>query len=256
MSITIKNEKEIELLRESGRRLASVLYKVGDKVTPGVSAKTLDTYAQELIRELGDEPSFLNYRPEGVRTPYPAALCVSVNDEVVHGIPTEYKILKEGDIVTIDLGLKHKGMFTDMAITLPVGAISKEKEKLLKVTKGSLEAGIAAARGGGRVGDIGHAIEKFVEPHGYGIVDILSGHGVGYAVHEDPYVPNFGKPGTGAKLVSGMVLAIEPMLNLGTKNVTLDDDEYTFRTKDGKSSAHFEHTILITDKGAEILTSV
>lgn len=256
MSITIKTKEEIELLRESGRRLANVLYKVKDKVAPGVSTKALDLYAQELIKELGDKPSFLNYTPDGVNTPYPAALCVSVNDEVVHGIPTENKVLREGDIVTIDLGLNHKGMFTDMAITLPVGKISKENQKLIEVTRGALEVGINAAIGGHRVGDIGYAIEKFVEPHGYGIVDILSGHGVGYAVHEDPYVPNFGKPGTGAKLMPGMVLAIEPMLNLGTKNVTLDDDEYTFRTKDGKASAHFEHTILITEKGAEILTKI
>jgi methionyl aminopeptidase len=254
--ITIKTPEEIEILREGGRRLASVLYRVKERVIPGVSATDLDEYARKLIKDMGDEPAFFNYRPEGAKTPYPAALCVSVNNEVVHGIPHKTKILQEGDIVAIDLGLKHDGLFTDMAISVPVGKVSSGDEKFLKVAEQSLQVGIEAARGGKKVGDIGYAIEKFIRPHGYGIVEILSGHGVGRAVHEDPYVPNFGKAGTGAKLIPGMVLAIEPMINLGTKNVMLDDDEYTFRTADGKKSAHFEHTILITEKGAEILTQI
>lgn len=254
--ITIKTPEEIEILREGGRRLATVLYKVKDRVAPGVSAKDLDSYAQELIKELGDKPAFLNYRPEGAKTPFPAALCVSVNDEVVHGIPTAEKILKEGDVVAIDLGLNHKGMFTDMAISVPVGKISPELEKLLKVTEEALNVGIFAAHGSSKVGDIGHAVTEFVKPHKYGVVEVLAGHGVGKAVHEDPFVPNFGKKGTGEKLRPGMVLAVEPMLNTGTKEVVLERDGYTFRTKDGKPSAHFEHTILVTLGEPEILTKI
>ncbi len=255
--VIIKTPEEIEILREGGKRLAEVLYKLRDMVKPGVSTKDLDMYAEKLIREMGDVPAFLNYRPAGAKKPFPASLCVSVNDEVVHGIPNKKRILKEGDIVSLDLGLKHKNLFTDMAITVPVGKVSANNQKLMEVTEKALQVGIDAVRAGGMVGDIGNAIESFVRSQGkYGIVEVLSGHGVGRAIHEDPYIPNFGKAGKGEKLVSGMVVAIEPMLNLGTKNVTIDEDGYTFRTADGKSSAHFEHTILITDAGAEILTKI
>ena len=255
--IIIKTPEQIEILREGGRRLATILYAVKEKVVPGISTKELDEYAEKLIRAGGDKPAFLNYRPYGVATPYPASLCVSVNDEVVHGIPKKNKILKEGDIVSIDLGLKHKGLFTDMALTVPVGEISPASKKLLEMTEKAMYVGIEAAQDGARVGDIGFAIESFVKANGkYGIVDILSGHGVGVEIHEDPYVPNFGKRGTGAILKKGMVIAIEPMLNAGTKNVELDDDEYTYRTKDGKRSAHFECTIAITPNGPEILTKM
>jgi methionyl aminopeptidase len=224
-------------------------------VRPGVSTKELDTHALKLIKELGDEPAFLNYRPEGAKTPFPASLCVSINDEVVHGIPSQKRILKEGDIISLDLGLKHKGLFTDMAITVAVGKISASSVRLLEVTKKALEVGISAVRAGNTTGDIGNAIESFVRSQGkYGIVEVLSGHGVGRAIHEDPYIPNFGKAGKGEKLVPGMVVALEPMINIGTKNVTLDEDGYTFRTADGKNSAHFEHTILITEGEAEVLT--
>ncbi|MDQ3244826.1 MAG: type I methionyl aminopeptidase [bacterium] len=256
MSIIIKTNKEIEILREGGRRLAIVLYKVKDIVVPGVSTKELDDYAYKLIKELGDEPAFLNYQPEGADCPFPASLCTSVNEEVVHGIPKEDKILKEGDIISIDLGLKHQGMFTDMALTVAVGEISNGNKKLLETTERALHVGISVAQGGNKTGDIGHAIEGYVKPHRYGIVEVLSGHGVGKYIHEDPYIPNFGKANTGVKLVPGMVVAIEPMLNNGTKNVTLDDDGYTFKTADGKKSAHFEHTILITDGEPEILTRI
>ena len=257
--IIIKTKEEIEILREGGKRLATILYKVKDIVKPGVSTKDLDLYAEKLIREMGDVPAFLNYRPAGAEKPFPASLCVSVNEEVVHGIPSEDKILKEGDIVSIDLGLKHKGLFTDMAITVGVGAVSPASQKLMDTTEQALQVGIDAALGGNRVGDIGHAVESFVRSRKgvtYGIVEVLSGHGVGRAIHEDPYIPNFGKAGKGEKLVPGMVVAIEPMLNNGTKNVTLDEDGYTFRTADGKKSAHFENTILITEGEAEILTKV
>ncbi|HEY4503130.1 MAG TPA: type I methionyl aminopeptidase [Candidatus Paceibacterota bacterium] len=254
--IIIKTPKEIETLREGGRRLATILHKVKERVAPGVSTKDLDAYAEELIRAGGDTPAFLNYRPEGASMPFPGSLCVSVNDEVVHGIPSAERVLEEGDIVSIDLGLRHQGLYTDMALTVPVGKVSPASLKLMEVTERALMVGISAAYGGNKVGDIGHAIEGFVKPHRYGIVEVLSGHGVGRAIHEDPYIPNFSKAGKGAKLVPGMVIALEPMLNNGTKNVTLDDDGYTFRTADGKKSAHFEHTILITDGEPEILTKV
>ncbi|MEK7459574.1 MAG: type I methionyl aminopeptidase [Patescibacteria group bacterium] len=256
MSIIIKTKEEIEILKEGGKRLATILYKIKDMIKPGISTKELDIYAEKLIREYGDEPAFLNYTPEGVKTPYPASLCVSVNEEVVHGIPKKDKILKEGDIVSIDLGLKHKGLFTDMALTVAVGNVNEQNKKLLEITEQVLQVGISVSREGNRVGDIGYAIENFIrsQKYKYGIVEILAGHGVGRAIHEDPYIPNFGKKGTGDKLVSGMVIAIEPMLNLGTKNLILDKDGYTFRTTDGKNSAHFEHTILITEEGPEVLT--
>jgi methionyl aminopeptidase len=255
--IIIKTPEEIEIIREGGRRLATVLHQVKEKIAPGISTKDLDIYAEKLIRDMGDAPAFLGYRPEGARIPFPATLCVSVNDEVVHGIPNKNKILKEGDIVSIDLGVKHKGLFTDMAMTVPVGKAKKEDLALVDATLGALHAGIEAARAGNRVGDISAAIEGYARAQKgqkYGIVEVLAGHGVGHKIHEDPFVPNFGKAGIGEKLKPGMVLALEPMLNLGTKNVTLDDDEYTFRTADGKRSAHFEHTILITDGEPEILT--
>ena len=256
MAIIIKTPEEIEIIREGGKRLATVLNKVKDIVKPGISTLDLDQYALKLIREMGDEPAFLNYRPEGAKTAYPASLCVSVNNEVVHGIPSKDRILQEGDIVSIDLGLKHKNLFTDMAMTVPVGEVSGASKKLLETTEKALRIGINTARVGNRIGDIGYAIESFVRPHKYGIVEVLAGHGVGKAIHEDPYIPNFGKKGTGEKLVKGMIIAIEPMINNGTKNVILYKDGYTFHTADGKRSAHFEHTILITDGDPEILTQI
>src|SRR6185503_8534547 len=222
--IIIKTPEEIEILREGGRRLASILHKVKEKVAPGISTKDLDLYAEKLIKENGDTPAFLNYRPEGAKTAFPASLCVSVNDEVVHGIPNKKRIFKEGDIVSLDLGLKHKGLFTDMAITVPVGKINASAAKLIDVTEKALRVGINAARVGNTTGDIGNAVERFIKASGsYGIVEVLSGHGVGRRIHEDPYIHNFGKKGTGEKLVPGMVVALEPMINLGTKEVTIDD---------------------------------
>ncbi len=258
MAIIIKTKEEIEILREGGKRLATVLYKVRDMVAPGVSTFDLDKYAEKLIRDMGDEPAFLNYKPEGANIPFPAALCVSVNSEVVHGIPSVKRVLKEGDIISIDLGVKHKGLFTDMAMTVPVGKVTKKELALIQDTEKALHVGIDAARAGNTVGDIGHAIESFIKSRKtkYGIVEVLAGHGVGKKIHEDPFIPNFGKPGKGEKLVPGMVIAIEPMLNLGTKHVDLDDDGYTFHTADGKKSAHFEHTLVITEGDPEILTQI
>lgn len=253
MSVIIKTKEEIEILREGGKRLATILAKVAKKVAPGVSTWELDQYAYKLIKEGGDEPAFLGYKPDGHHKPYPASLCTSVNNDIVHGIPSKRKILKEGDIISIDLGLKHKGLFTDHAVTVPVGNITKRNQELLDDTKEALDIGIWAAIGGATVGDVGYAIESFVHNR-YGIVRELSGHGVGIKIHEDPYIPNYGKKGKGQKLIPGMVVAIEPMLNLGGKDIISDDDGYTIRTADGSKSAHFEHTILITDGEPEILT--
>ncbi len=250
---TIYTAAEIALLREGGKRLASVLHEVAQSVRPGVTTLLLDQIALRLIRQLGDTPSFLRYKPEGARFPYPNSLCVSVNNEVVHGIPGS-RVLKEGDIVGLDLGITHKGLVTDMALTVAVGKADEAAKKLMDITREALMVGIAAARGGARVGDIGHAIETFVKPYGYGVIEILGGHGVGHKVHEDPYIPNVGRKGTGPILKPGQVLALEPMLNEGSKEVYLDDDGYTFKTADDKRSAHFEHTILITEGEAEILT--
>lgn len=253
--IHLKTDEEIEILKEAGRRHAKVLQHVSSFVSPGISTGKLDSIAKEKIAEYGDTASFLGYTPEGVSYPYPASICISVNDEVVHGIPGD-RILKEGDIVTLDLGLTHKGMIVDSAITLPVGQISASAQRLLAVTRGSLAAGIEASVAGNTTGDIGHAIESYIknQQEKYGIIRILSGHGVGYHVHEDPYIPNYGKPGKGEKLVPGMVIAIEPMITCGSEEVYDTEDEYTFITADGSLSAHFEHTIAITTSGPIVLT--
>jgi methionyl aminopeptidase len=251
-NIKLKNEHDIAILRESGKRLAHVLDAVASEVKPGVTTKYLNDFVHRMITEMGDKPAFLNYKPFGASYPYPGSICISVNDEVVHGIG-DNRILKEGDIVGLDGGVTHKGMISDSARTIPVGEISHEDEELLRVTKEALMAGIRAAKCGKYVNDISKAIEKAI-PKKYGVVKILSGHGVGYKVHEEPYVPNFDDGVKGPKLVPGLVLALEPMVNLGTDEVYLADDGYTFITKDHKKSAHFEHTILITEGDAEILT--
>lgn len=255
--IIIKTPEEIEKLREGGKRLAHLIADVSELARPGVSALELDLFIQDKIKELGDEPAFLGYKPAGHRTAYPAALIVSVNSEVVHGIPTATKILKEGDVVSLDLGIKHAGLFTDHAVTVAIGEVSKDKKKLIETTREALYVGLEAIVPGARVGDIGHAVESFAKKAGkYGIVKALAGHGVGRAIHEDPYIPNYGKKGTGEKLVPGMVIAVEPMLTLGTDEVIEGRDGYTMKTEDGSCAAHFEHTILVTETGYEILTEV
>ena len=253
--ITIKTPDEIKILKEGGRRHHFILHEVAKKIKPGVSTLDLENFARELIKEGGDVPAFLNYTPRGARRPYPSALCVSINDDIVHGIPNEEpKILKEGDIVAIDLGLIHQGMITDSAITVGVGEISEEERKMLIHCEESLYLGIKAARSGARIGDISHAIESFLRPLGYGIPEGLAGHGVGYKVHEEPFVPNEGQKGKGELLKPGMVLALEPMVTLGTSRIKLASDGYTYKTADGSKSAHFEHTIAITDNEPIILT--
>src|SRR5574343_197676 len=252
--IIIKDEKQIEILREGGKRLASVLRIVAGFVKPGITTAELDKIASEEIKKMGDEPAFLNYRPEGATKPYPATLCVSVNNEIVHGVPNKNRILKEGDIVSIDLGVKHKGLFTDHAVTVPVGEVSKEAHSLMHVAEEALYAGIEMAKNGQTVGDISYSIESVVRSHGYGIVRELAGHCVCVKIHEDPYVPNYGKPGTGEKLRPGMVIAIEPMITLGRHQIVTEDDDWTISTADNSLAAHFEHTVLITENDAEILT--
>ena len=252
----IKTEEEIALIRESCQRLARILQQIKAAVKPGVTTRELDELAERLMREGGDEPAFLNYTPESARRPYPGTLCVSVNDEIVHGIFSD-RVLKEGDIIGIDTGLKHKGFFSDSAMTVPVGEIDENAKKLLAVTKGALDVAIDAARVGNTTGDVGHAIEKYVNDHGFVIVEEFGGHGVGYHQHEDPHVPNYGTPGQGTRLKPSMVLALEPIVNEGTRFIKLMPDGYTYVTKDHKRSAHFEHTVLITPDGpAEILTKI
>jgi len=253
--VTIKSPKEIALLREGGARLAVILRHLASMVKPGLSTAELNDEAERITREGGDEPSFLDYTPDGAPRPYPASVCISINEEIIHGIPNEEpKILKEGDIVSIDMGIIHKGLYTDSAITVGVGKIDKAAKKLLKATQEGMLKGIEAAVGGGHIGDIGAAIQAHAEKNGFGLAEDLCGHGVGYAVHEDPYVPNFGIEGDGLVLKPGMVIAIEPMYNEGTGRVRALDDGYTYVTADGKRSAHFEHTILITKGAPEILT--
>lgn len=255
MAIIIKTPEQIKIIREGGKILAKVLAKVAKKVAPGISTYDLDKYAFDFIKEEGATPAFLNYRPEGAPKAFPASICISVNNEIVHGIPLKTKILKEGDIVSLDLGIKYKGLFTDHAVTVPVGKISKSDEKLLSDTKKALEIGILAAVGGATVGDVGHSIESFAGKK-YGIVRELAGHGVGVKIHEDPYIPNYGKAGKGQKLIPGMIVAIEPMLNIGKAGIVTAPDNWTIKTIDGKHSAHFEHTILITEGGADVLTKI
>ncbi len=253
--ISLKTEEEIEILKECGRRHARILRCLSELVSEGVSTDFLNKEAERLLEEEEAKASFLGYTPHGARRPYPASLCVSINDEIVHGIPNEVpRLLKAGDIVTLDLGLIYKGLFTDMAVTLPVGSVSDEDLRLIAATEESLSAGISMAKEGNTIGDIGYAIGQVAKKYNLELAEDLAGHGVGYAVHEDPYVPNTGKPGEGLKLVSGMVLAIEPMLVLGKGKIVLDKDGYTYRTRDGKRSAHAEKTVAVGASGPIILT--
>lgn len=253
--INIKTKEEIEIMREGGKRHAFILSELAKMATPGVSTQALEDRARELLEEGGDKGAFLNYTPRGSKRAYPAVLNVSINDEIVHGIPNENpSTLKDGDVVSIDLGVLHKGLITDSAITVGIGTISDEDEKMLIHCKESLYKGIKEAKAGNHVGDISNAIEAYLRPLGYGIPEGLAGHGVGYKVHEDPFVPNEGKRGEGELLRPGMVLAIEPMVTLGAERIVLAKDGYTYKTSDGSKSAHFEHTIAITEGDPIILT--
>lgn len=252
----IKSKEEIEILAEGGKRLSAILEKVAQMVKPGISTEELDTYAEKLIRDGGDKPAFLYYKPDFSHKHYPSSLCVSVNNEVVHGIPSK-RILEEGDIVGLDLGLAHKDLYTDMAVTVPVGKIDENSQKLIDITKTSLNAALKVVNASAKLGDIGAAIEKVVGPSGFGIVRELGGHGVGHEIHESPFIAHYGKAGTGEKLEEGMVIAIEPMINAGAPDVIFDnEDGYTVRTEDGSRSAHFEVTLAVTKDGHRLLTPI
>jgi methionyl aminopeptidase len=252
----IKTPQEIESLRKGGKILAKILKKLGEHVQPGVSTEDINDYALKLVEEFGVEPVLLGYHPEFADKPYPAALCTSVNNTVQHGIPRADQILKDGDIINLDMSIGFEGMIVDSGVTVPVGKIESMSQKLIDVTREALAVGIRQAKPGNRIGDIGHAIETFVKSKGFSVVEALCGHGVGHAVHEDPQIPNFGKAGTGPKMQVGNVFAIEPIVNAGKKDVVFDDagDGYSVYTADGSRSAHFEHTVAITENGPEIMT--
>lgn len=251
----VRTDEERIALIEAGRRLGAILEEVSTLVAPGVSTEVLEHASIRLITEGGDKPAFLDYTPEGARRPYPASLCVSINDEVVHGIPNEApRTLKEGDIVALDLGLIHDGIVVDSAITVPVGKVSKEAEALMRATQEALERAIDAAVPGARVGDISHATGAAFKGTGFSVVKMLGGHGVGRHVHEEPFIANDGHAGTGPEVVAGMVLALEPIANAGKAGVQIAQDGYTYRTKDGSISAHFEHTILVEEGSALVVT--
>lgn len=253
----IKTKEELEILRESGKRLARAVRMGTEYAKAGMTTQELDDYLSKIVTDGGDIPSFKNYKPAGARKPFPGAACISVNDEIVHGIPGSY-VMKEGDLVTIDYGVTHKGLITDHAVTFIVGGKDKAPErvqKLLEVTERSLWAGIEAAGAGKRIGDISAAIEEWQKKNKFGNVRELGGHGVGHKVHEEPYVPNYGHKGQGPLIKTGMVLALEPMFILdGTEDIRLLPDGYTIVSHSGAVSAHFEHTIAITEDGVEVLT--
>lgn len=250
MAVTIKSAKEIELMREAGRLLEIVHDEMGSIIKPGVSTMEINECGDRVIRKLGCVPNFLNYGG------FPASICVSVNEEVVHGVPRRDHILKEGDIVSLDAGLIYKGYHSDAARTHAVGRISPAAQRLLDVTKQSFFEGIRMARAGNRLFDISNAIDAYVTPFGYGIVRALVGHGIGTRLHEDPPIPNYAQRRRGMKLRPGMTLAIEPMINMGTAEVDWLDDEWTVISRDHSLSAHYENTVLITDGEPEILTLV
>ena len=248
MAVTIKSEREIGLMRESCRRLEIVFDELEKMIRPGISTLEIDRAGEKLIRELGGIPNFLNY--EG----YPGSICTSVNEEVVHGIPSKHRILKEGDIISLDAGMIVEGYHSDAARTYPVGQISEEARKLIEVTRESFFVGIEKAKAGNHLYDISNAIDEYCSSRGYGIVRDLVGHGIGRSLHEDPQIPNFRQKRRGIRLVPGMTLAVEPMITMGTWEVEWLDDDWTVVTADGALSAHYENTVLITDGDPEILT--
>lgn len=251
----LKSPTEIATLQEGGKRHGEILRALAAMVKPGISTLTLEEEARKLIEAGGDTASFLGYTPSGAKRPFPAALCISINEEIVHGIPNEKeRIIQNGDLVSIDLGLTHQGLITDAAVTVGAGEIDEASQKLLKVTEEALRAGINASIPGNTIGDIGAAIEKVAKSSPFSLAQNLAGHGVGHQVHEEPFVPNVGKSGEGKKLVPGMVIAIEPMLNMGSGAIRNGTDGYTIVTRDGSKSAHFEHTVAITEKGNIVLT--
>ena len=252
--IPIKTRREIEVMRLACRHVAEILMELRQLVEPGVTTRELDRHAEKAIAQRGVVSSFKGYDPRGLPR-YPAVLCVSVNDEIVHGIPGQRE-LEEGDIVGLDFGVSVDGYHGDSAVTLPVGRIDSEAQRLLDTTREALWRGVEQMVPGNRLSDIGHAIQSLAEEAGYSVVRVFAGHGIGRRLHEPPWVPNYGKPGRGPRLVPGMVLAIEPMVDAGRPDVRMLDDEWTAVTADESLSAHFEHTILITEDGPEALTQL
>ncbi len=247
--ISVKSERELDLMRRAGRIVAEVLDIMAHSVRPDFTTVELDRLAEKHIRKAGATPAFKGYRG------FPASICASINHEVVHGIPSIQR-LKEGDIVSIDVGVNYKGYFGDAAATFPVGKISKEAKKLIEVTRQSLLMGLNEAREGNRLSDISHAVQNYAEKKGFSVVRNYVGHGIGNEMHEEPQIPNFGPPGRGPKLASGMVLAIEPMVNMGTWEVETMEDNWTVVTRDGCLSAHFEHTVAIVGGVPEVFTTL
>jgi len=244
--VVLKSEKELDLMDEANRIVHRVLDGIGERIAPGVTTRELDQFAEDLIRRSGAAPAFLNYRG------YPATLCTSINDVIVHGIPGESE-LAEGDIVGVDCGVLYKGYYGDAARTFSVGAVSEEAGRLIAATRHALELAVAAVRPNERLSDIGHAVQTYVEAQGFSVVRDFVGHGIGTALHEDPQVPNFGEPGKGPRMRPGLVLAIEPMVNVGSPAVEVDEDGWTARTRDGSLSAHFEFSVAVTSEGARVL---
>ena len=245
--IRIKNANEVDILRKAGKILSSIVVQLQGSLTSGMSTKDIDLRAEELVRKNKVIAAFKGYRG------FPGVACISVNEAVVHGIPDK-RIIKEGDIVSLDMGIIYEGYYSDTAVTVPIGNISPENRRLLDVTQDSLSRGIEQARVGNRLSDISFAVQSFVEMHGFSVVRDFVGHGIGQKLHEEPEIPNYGRPGQGPVLQEGMVFAIEPMVNMGTHRTRVLKDGWTVVTEDGKPSAHFEHTIVITSKGPEILT--
>ncbi|MBU1727344.1 MAG: type I methionyl aminopeptidase [Candidatus Omnitrophica bacterium] len=245
--IPLKPEKDLEVLRQSGHILARVMKKIQSCVRPGITTAEIDAEAENAVLIEKALPAFKGYRG------FPSSVCTSINEEIVHGIPSERKLL-EGDIISLDFGVNYSGFFTDAAITLPVGKISPEKKKLIEVARKALAIGVKQAKAGNRLSDISYSIQNFVESNGFSVVRQFVGHGIGRALHEDPEIPNFGRPNLGPVLENGMVLAIEPMINMGGWESEITENGWTAVTKDGLASAHFEHTVAITQKGPEVLT--
>jgi methionyl aminopeptidase len=253
-AVAIRTRREIEAMRDSGKHVAEILLALRERAQPGIATSELDAVAARLIERRGLVSSFLGYAPGGL-PPYPATVCVSVNDEIVHGIPGQ-RVLEEGDIVSLDFGVMLDGFHGDSAVTVAVGPVEDSTELLLKTTRSALYRGIETMLPGHRLSDIGHAVQAEAESAGFSIVRDFVGHGIGREMHEPPQIPNYGAPGRGLRLRSGMVFAIEPMVNVGGPGVKMKDDQWTAVTADGTLSAHFEHSILITDNGPEILTAM
>jgi methionyl aminopeptidase len=252
--IHLKTKEEIALMRNAGKVVADILDALRERVRPGVSTAELDRVAEKYIRESGGTASFKGYRPFHAEKPFPGTICSSINEEVVHGIPSDDRILQEGDIVSVDVGVFLKGYHGDAACTYPVGDVSPARRKLLDVTEKSLGLALAAIKAGNTVGDVGHAVESYVLSEGFGVVRDFTGHGVGRKLHEAPQVPNFGKPRRGVTLQRGMTLAIEPMVTTGKEAVEVGSDKWVVVTADGSDAAHFERSVVVTDEGHDILT--